>query len=174
MRAAANDYLQNFRYHLRADQGGVDPMQDTVSREGLTDGSSEAGFQSITLPELSIEVAEYREGTDKWTKKFAGVPTVSDLSLMRGVVKQDTDFYDMVKSSVDGEEYRMDVTIMIYQRVEMGDANTATFSDDGRRIVCYNSFGIRAKPNGDLDSMTSDVSIGEMDMSVEKFEIKYK
>lgn len=169
-RAAANDLMQSFRYHVTAsDIDGRDPL--SFARQGEFEGGGEAGFQSATFPELSVEIAEYREGTSKWTQKYPGPPTVSDVTLMRGVAKRDTTFYDWTRDSVDGDEYRCDVTIWHYQRTEMGMANNSETDNTVRNVVCKNCFGLRAKPDGDLDSTSAEVSLAEVDFAMESFEI---
>jgi len=169
-RAAVDDLMQGFRFHVVATkQDTTNPLE--FNRPGEFDGAGQAGFQSVTIPELSVEATEYREGTFQWTQKYPGPPTVSDCTLMRGVAKADTTFYDWVRDSVDGEEYRCDVTIYHYQRTEMGSATQAEASDTFRRIECKNCFGIRAKPAGDFDSMSGEVSLAEVDFAVESFDV---
>ena len=102
-RSQATDFLQSFRFHVKSlNRAGdfPDPLQ-FGSDAGI---NGEAGFQSVTLPELSTEAVEYREGTFKYTKKQPGVPTVSDVTMMRGVVKTDTDFYDWLIRGISGGE----------------------------------------------------------------------
>lgn len=170
-RAAVDDLMQGFRFHVVAQTAaGENPLEYT--RSGEYQGGGQAGFTSATIPELSVEVAEYREGTFQWTQKYAGVPTVSDVSLMRGVAKKDTAFLDWVRSSVDGEEYRCDVTIYHYQRTEMGQATQSDFDDTLRRMECKNCVPIRGKASGDFDSTASEVSVSEVDFALESFEIK--
>lgn len=176
MRAASTDLMQGFRYHVVARQDGtdVDPLQGVEDGDiARGAGGAQAGFQSVTIPELSVEVAEYREGTFKWTQKYPGVPTISDITLMRGISKRDTSFYKMVKASIDGEEYRADVSIYHYQRAEMDLATSAEVGDDTREISCGYCFASRAKPAGDFDSNSGEVSLAEVDIAIEKFEIKY-
>jgi len=168
-RAAVDDLMQGFRFHViatKADESN--PLE--FARQGDFEGGGEAGFQSVTIPELTIEPVEYREGTFKWTQKYPGPPTVSDCTLMRGVAKADTTFYDWVKDSVDGDEYRANVVIYHYQRTEMGSASQAEVSDDIRRVACYNCVPTRAKPSGDFDSMSGEISLGEVDFAMESFE----
>ena len=170
MRAAVDDLMQGFRFHVTASNaGGVDPLQFT--REGEYEGAAQAGFQSVTLPEITVEATEYREGTFKWTQKYPGPPTVSDCTLMRGVTKGDTQFHQWVMGSVDGAEYRCDVTIWHYQRAEMGQANQAETSNDMRRVECHNCVPIRSKPGADFDSMSGEVSMAEVDYAMEWFDV---
>jgi len=174
MRAANTDLMQGFRYHVTANIGGSDPLQTTPDsdRTGY-ETKGHAGFQSVTIPELSVEASEYREGIYKYTQKYPGPPTVSELTLIRGITKRDTAFFDMIMASIDGQEYRADVTIWHYQRAEMGLANAVEQTNAIRRIECAEAFAIRAKPAGDLDSMAGDVSLAEVDMAIESFELKY-
>lgn len=171
-RAAENDLMQGFRFHVTAaKEDGADPL--SFSRAGEFEGKGQAGFQSVTIPEITVEASEYREGTFKWTQKYPGPPTVSECTLMRGVAKKDTTFYDWVRDSVDGDEYRTTVSIWHYQRTEMGDANDAiTTASEHRYIQCNNCFGMRAKPSGDFDSMAGEVSMAEVDFAMESFELK--
>lgn len=170
MRAAADDLMQGFRFHVTASNTiGDDPLAYT--RNGQYEGSAQAGFQSVTLPEVTIEATEYREGTFKWTQKYPGPPTVSDCTLMRGVTKGDTKFHHWVLGSVDGAEYRCDVTIWHYQRTEMGMAHMAETSNEMRHLVCHNCVPIRSKPGADFDSMSGEVSLAEVDFAMESFDI---
>jgi len=176
MRAANTDVLQGFRYHVIAeDNSGRDLLQPKYSddRTGY-EGGGQAGFQSVTLPELSIEAAEYREGNFKWAQKLPGPPTVSDVTCMRGVTKRDTAFYDMAMASVDGDEYRVMITIYHYQRAEMADALKSEGNDTHRRIECGECFATRVKTEGDLDATAGDVSLAEVDIAVEHFTPKYE
>lgn len=177
MRPASTDMMQGFRYHVKAEySSGENPLQRHRGEGAIPARSNEgieAGFQSVTIPELSVEIAEYREGTFKWTQKYPGVPTISDVTLMRGVTKKDSSFYKMVMASIEGKEYRADVHIYHYQRAEMEDAAAGEPGEETREILCHECFASRAKPQGDLDSMTGDVSLAEVDIAIESFEIMY-
>lgn len=169
-RAASTDYMQGFRYHVVADNtSGTDPLQPIASERDGHVGGGQAGFQSVTIPELSVEATEYREGISMWTEKYPGPPTVSEITLMRGITKRDTAFFEMVMASILGATYRADVNIYHYHREEMGMAATGDVSQ--RQISCGNCFAIRAKPNGDMDATAGDVSLAEVDLAVESFDI---
>jgi phage tail-like protein len=163
--------MQGFRFHVTAENSNQqNPL--ALDRGAGYEGAAQAGFQSVTLPEITVEASEYREGTFKWTQKYPGPPTVSDCTLMRGVTKEDTLFHQWVMSSVDGAEYRCNVTIWHYQRAEMGMANQAEVADTVRRIVCHECVPIRSKPGADFDSMSGEVSLAEVDFAMEWFDIK--
>lgn len=173
-RSQATDFLQSFRFHVKSlNRAGdfPDPLQ-FGSDAGI---NGEAGFQSVTLPELSTEAVEYREGTFKYTKKQPGVPTVSDVTMMRGVVKTDTDFYDWLIRGISGGEYRCDFSIKHFAREDLPDAPShleyGDIPEASREYKCYNGVPIRVKPAGDLDATSSEISMAEVDVAIEYFEI---
>jgi hypothetical protein len=171
-----SDYMQGFRYHVVAYpvSGSDDPLQPSIKSNVGKHGAgtaAQAGFQSVTVPELSVEASEYREGIFKWTEKYPGVPTVSDISLIRGVVKEDTAFHRMVMDSIEGIEYRCKVEIYQYHRSEMTDELGNVGVAGSRVIRCHECFATRAKPNGDLDSTAGDISLSEIDLCMEWFEL---
>lgn len=175
-RPMSSDYMQGFRYHVVAHpvSGSDDPLQPRIGGNVGQHGAGagvQAGFQSVTIPEISVEASEYREGIFKWTEKYPGVPTVSDISLIRGIVKEDTSFYRMVMNSIEGIEYRCEVQIYQYHRSEMTDKLGSVGAAGSRMIVCHNCFATRAKPNGDLDSTAGDVSLSEIDLCMESFDL---
>jgi phage tail-like protein len=177
MRAAATDMMQGFRYHVTASSNGgaTDPLQTTPEADrDKYETKGHAGFQQVTMPELSVEASEYREGIMKWTQKYPGPPTVGEVTLSRGITKRDTAFFDMVMASIEGNEYRADVTIWHYQRTEMGMAQAAETSKTVRRLEAYDCFATMAKPSGDLEAMAGDVSLAEMTLAVEYFDVKYE
>jgi phage tail-like protein len=153
-RTAQTDYLQNHRFHVTS-------SPDYTKFE--PDGLGEAGFSSVTFPELSMDAVEYREGIFTWTKKQVGIPTWSDVDLMRGVTKRDTKFFEWaMKAAVGGGEYRTDLVIYTYGRDE---AVVDGMAD--RKVKCYNCIPIRCKLGGDLDASTGDVSLQEVSIAIE-------
>jgi phage tail-like protein len=185
-RAQATDFLQNFRFHVEtiATAGtGWNPINYDRTGENNTGVDSKAGFQSCSLPDVSMDAVEYREGTYKYTKKFAGVPTVSDVSLMRGVVVKDTVFYDWIIRAVSGAEYRADIQIQQFTRNNMvlpegapdpqfsAGENSKIPARCARTYKCYECLPTRAKPGGDLDATSSEVAMGECDFALEWFEV---
>jgi len=169
MRAASEDLMQGFRFHATAaNEDSVDPLAFTEL--GASFGHAQAGFQSITIPEITTEAVEYREGIFIWTQKYPGPPTVSDCTLMRGISKLDTKFYDWVMGAVNGAKYRADVTIWHYQRAEMAAAAIAD-PTAGRSYFCGNAFGTRVKPAGDMASTSGEVSLSEVDFAMEELTV---
>ncbi len=149
-RAQSTDPLQGFRFKV------VDANVDGGSF--LT-----GGFATATLPEFTMEAAEYKNGDEKFKRKFPGIPTVNDVTLTRGVVKTNTEFYDWLKAALNGQEYRSDVTIQQFHRES--DAEPAFV------YTLKNAFPIRVKPAGDFDANTSDINLAEVDIAYEEFEV---
>jgi phage tail-like protein len=198
-RSAATDPLHAFRFHARMVAGAASPvngipgasdadvLQPAESGPGFIAGQgAEAGFQSITSPELTQEMSEYREGIRTYTQKFPGVPSVNDITLIRGCARFDTAFFSWILASAEGDEYRGDLIIFHIQRpkrdvaitegagaslqmaateIELTDANT-------KRYILRDAFPTRVKIAGDLDASTSDVSLSEMDVAYERFDVE--
>ena len=74
----------------------------TLDAEGSNRPGGRAGFQSCTLPEVSAEATEYREGTFKYTRKFSGVASVTGVSLMRGLALNDSALFGWMMDAIGG------------------------------------------------------------------------
>lgn len=148
-RAQAQDFLQNFRYLVRANG-------DFLQAAG--------GFSAVTIPEFNVEIAEYREGIDTFTKKQAGIPSFTDVVLSRGVVRADTKFFEWVqKSGASEDEYRTDVEIMHFHRDDR-----VTPAHTYRLLEAW-AFNMR--PSTDMDGTSSDISIAEMSIAFEQLQV---
>ena len=170
-RLEATDFLLSFRFQvtmLEAPEGGEGYLKGTPE-------TGDAGFQSVTLPEMTIEATEYREGTYKYTKKFPGPPTISEVSCMRGVVKADTGFFDWCLAAIAGGEYRANISILQFGREDFTTAGfsefTAAPSSAARTYNCYECVPVRVKPAGDMDATSGEVSMAEVDFAPEYFNI---
>lgn len=162
-RTESSDVLHNFRFHVSTENGQAKYVDSELG---------EAGFQSVTLPELSVETVEYREGIHTYTRKFPGIPTVSAMTMMRGVTKRDTSFFDWVKTAIEGGEYRTNLTVFHWHRDGKQAIDKVADVDKARKYNCYECLPSRVKPAGDLDSTASDVSLAEVDVEVEFFSIE--
>lgn len=128
----------------------------------------EGGFTSVNIPEITFDSSEYRAGDGPlYRKRTLGLPTFNEVSLQRGRVKvKDSEddivaFKRMIQSNALYSGHRYTVTIYHYH-----PAGEAT------KIVLNNAILTRLKVDGDLDSMSSDVSIAEMDFTYEYFTIE--
>lgn len=188
-RAAASDPLHAFRFHARSINGpslngasAADLLQPDGNTEGYVIGDgTEAGFNSITTPELTVEAAEYREGIRVYTMKFPGVPTIADITLNRGVARYDTAFFNWVLASIEGNEYRTDMIIFHVQRPALEQVQDTSKGPNidvtaegvvSKLYKLYECVPARVKIAADLDASTSDVSIAELDVAYERFDVE--
>lgn len=198
-RAAATDPLHSFRFHATTVEGGASPvlgiagtaasdvLQPNENGPGyIAGGGTQAGFQSITAPEVTNDPAEYREGIRTYTQKFPGIPSMNDVTLNRGCARLDTAFFSWMLAAVEGAEYRADIIIWHVQRPERdlsitegaGGVLTAAGSElevtpeISKRYILKEAFPTRVKIAGDLDASTSDISLAELDIAYERFDIK--
>jgi len=170
-RAIGGDLLQSFRFHVVSSVLPGEEIDPLVANSQASPGG-EAGFQSVTLPELTVEAVEYREGTFKWTRKYPGIPTWGDVTLMQGIARSNTVFMDWAKRVATGGEYRVDLTIYHAHRDESPpEEGPQSIAATSRYYVLHNAFPVRAKMASDLDSSTGDVSVAEMDVAYEYADI---
>jgi phage tail-like protein len=172
-RAETTDFLQNFRFHVTTSSSGYNPLKFNQAGTGT---GGEAGFQSVSIPDISIEATEYREGTYKYTRKFPGPPTIADITLIRGVIVQDTKFYDWAVNTYSGGQYRVDLNILQYTRSDLATpqspAQNSTVPTTASRIYkCYECLPTQVKPAGDLDATSGEVAMAELTVAMEYFTI---
>jgi len=149
-------------------------------------GSNEAGFNSITTPETTMEAVEYREGMYLYTRKEPGIPTVADVTFSRGVVLGNSQMFAWVRRALEGGKYRATVIYYHYHRIALpgaqvdaspkvakGGPYTATEMADNSANVynLYEAFPIRVKSAGDFDATGSDISLQEMDVAYEYWDM---
>lgn len=179
-RAVASDFLHVCRFHVAIANG----QEDLLARKAVVDGQTAvAGFTTCTIPELSVETVEYKEGTFLYPRKYAGNPSVSDISMTRGVSRQDSAFWDWAQRSAEGAPaggtYRVDLNIYHFHRdtvlaggqiqefggqVENAYASAVTYKVN-------EALAIKCKPASDLDANSSDVAIAELDVALEYFQV---
>lgn len=180
-RPKAQDFLHSFRFHvvIRGFGTAGDPVLGTLGNAGKVS----AGFNSCSAPEVSHDAVEYREGHYIYTKKYVGLPTVSEVSLARGVALTDGSMWQWMKSVIEGnEEYRASMSIYHIHR-DMKPATTSGSTNSEMPIItanppggyieyrCEEVFPISHKVAGDMDATSSEVSIQELTMAVEYFDV---
>ena len=176
-RAASQDKLQNYRYHVKMIPGG--PYEGDLSDLGAV----EAGFKSVTIPQITTETTNYREGIYTYARKFGGPPTVETVTLTRGAAIGDTKFIDWIFAKIEGREYRADMDIYhmpstAIRKDSNGPGrlnNPSTLPDrwEAKSLTyrCYDCQPSRVKVAGDLDEDSGEVSIAEVEVELESFEI---
>ena len=182
-RAKSTDFIHNFRFHVTV--SGIDDT-DLLNSVGQ---KPSAGFNAVSTPEVSQDAVEYREGHFVYTQKFVGLPTVSDITLSRGVALTDGSFWQWMRDVIEqGTEYRADLSIIHFHRDMKPNAASlpGVVNPSGLTSIvvggpdipgyieylCFDCFPIRFKPSSDLDATASEVSIKELDIAVERFDVK--
>lgn len=155
-RAAATDPYLNFRFHVSDPAGGnLDPV---------------AGFTSVATPEISIEPAPYREGVMRWTQKYPGVQSVSELQLSKGTVRRESDFFSWVLRVINGgvASYRTDLQIAEFHITDAFGINGAP----SRLMRVREAWPGATKPMADKDASGSEVAMQSLTIQLEEIEIE--
>jgi phage tail-like protein len=177
-RSKASDFLTNFRFHVEVLTAN-DNYDDLESR--ITNSVISAGFNACSAPSVSEDAIEYREGYFIYTQKYPGIAKVNDITLSRGVALTDGTMYQWIKDVVEGNaEYRAQVNIYHFHR----DAKNPTDFTNTNSVMmpnpsaggfalysCANAFPTEYKTSGDLDATSSEISIQELTMAIESFNV---
>lgn len=151
------DPFQNFRFHLIEAGSAEDPILNRA-----------AGFMTLSIPELTVEMGEYKTGIMKFKQKYPGPPTVSDVSFTQGVFRSRSPLYAWVRRIIDGgQEYRKDLLIYHYHIQDKFDIS----QQPSRVIRLRECWPTTFKPAEDLDPNSADVSFASLTLAVEQFEI---
>jgi phage tail-like protein len=130
---------------------------------GASDGP-QAGFQECSQIGMSVDVVEYRNGTDKENnvRKLIGLARVNDITLRRGIIGS-LDLYDWLDQIRNGDQSAVrNVTVQL-----MSEDHT-TVAETWRlfraRIVRHLS--------GPFDARCSDVALEELTLAYERLELE--
>lgn len=177
-RPVSSDFIHSMRFQVALDGGAI--------AAGITlspSGRAEAGFSNVSTPEATMESVEYREGTFVYTRKYPGTPSMNDITMSRGVARLDSTFWDWMRRCIEGSgDYRADLLINHFHRdtalnrttpvtdfVNKTEIDTVT---PARTYHVKQAFPMRHKVAADLDATASDISIMELDLSYEYFEVE--
>jgi phage tail-like protein len=116
------------------------------------DGINQAGFTDVTLPDSSVDPVEYREGTDKYTRKLAGFWKEGNVSLKWGITDS-TQLYDWYKSCKEGNVQRKNVAIKL---MDENDKEVASWTFDNAWPIKYKA--------PDFSAKTHDVGIENLEV----------
>jgi len=130
-----------------------------------------AGFQNCTMPQVNLETHEYSEGLWTYRRKFVGTGTFDDITMSKGVVKNDTSFYKWVIGGAEGYKYRTNLIIKHYHRDDVVGLLDFSSAKPYREIRLYNAIPVNTKLGSDFDAMGSDISIEEVTISYEYFRL---
>jgi phage tail-like protein len=121
-----------------------------------------AGFQTCSMPDLTLENHEYSEGLWTYRRKFVGTPTFNDITMAKGVVRNDSSFFKWVMAAVLNKAYRTSLTINHYHRDDVSGLIDYTNAKPSRQLILMNAGPGNVKLGSDFDAMSSDISIEEV------------
>jgi len=196
-RSVKTDYMQNFRFMAVAFDAENKKRMQYIPPAAGNQIEPEAGFSSCGTPSATVEVAEYREGTSVYTKKFPGVPSVEDITMQRGVARGDSTFWAWTKQVIEGSgEYRCTVEINHYARdlaygfsggvttdqvlttplstPQNALANLTSIKSDsppGRIYRLFEAWPNAHKSSADFEATSSDIAVKDLTVVFEYFEI---
>ncbi len=168
-RGQAFDYLHSMRFHVSV----IDPTNPVRTV------NPDAGFSSCTVPEVTIDPVEYREGQFLYTRKYPGIPSYNDVTMMRGVARRDSGFWDWIRRVIEGtQEYRTEIEIQHFHRIDtlpgpsLAPAENINLTSPAKVYRLWQAFPSRHKFSADLDATDSSVSIMELDVAYEHCEMQ--
>ena len=156
-RLNVSDFLQNFRFFAVEQQPPADRAQRFLQVA--------AAFSSISTPETTTDIVEYRDGMSVLTKKQPTWPTFTPVSFLRGVVRGDSEFFNWMDAAVGGVPYRADLQIQHFHRVGW------FINQPARKYVLLEVMPERVKVATDLDALSGDISLAELDVSFEGLDL---
>lgn len=141
--------------------GSFNFLVDLASGEG---DSADAGFSEVTLPELWVDVLEYRTGNDKLdtVRKLTGLEHTGNVVLKRGVI-----------GSLSLYQW--------YDAVRNGDANASRtvrihLQNEDRSAIVLSWKLLRARPVrlswSVLDAAGSDLAMETLELACERVELE--
>lgn len=154
-RSVETDPFHDFRFHI------VDPAGGNLD--------AVAGFTNVGMPDITVEEANYREGTHRWTRKFPGIQSVGNVTMTKGIFRRESDFFNWVKKVIDGgQDYRSDLIVQEFHITdEFGIAGSPS-----RVTRLLEVWGQSAKPTSDKDATSSAVSLQNLTLSVEEIQVE--
>jgi len=170
VRSNAKDFLQNFRFHAIADLAGPVKTNPLERLDSNMLWGGEAGFSSVSIPEMSVNAVEYRDGRNLYTAKQPGIPTFDAVTMMRGQIMRGTRFIDWMMRYFSGTQYRAMLYIYIFNQIG-GPSEAGVNYDNALMLRLYNAFPTRVKLAADLDSTSDDVSVEEIELTIEYFDV---
>lgn len=183
-RSLNQDFLMTFRFRVVTLRNENDSSRDFLG--SATAGLPEAGFATVTIPGISQDAVEYREGHYIFARKMPGIPTVEDCTMTRGIALAESAFWDWARVTREGQgEYRADLQIQQFHRralqreypVQYGPGSALVPSETidesfvERTFTLYDCFPTNCKPASDFDASSAEVSMAELTVAVERVEM---
>ena len=173
-RGVTTDYFQNMRFHVSVTNAqGIDLK---------TGKPTHAGFTSVSAPKASMPAVMYKEGQMIYDRKQPGAPTIADVTMARGIARMDTSFWDWARVIIEGSgEYRADLVVNHYHRENslprsfpasgINNASQLDLDAAARSYHLWNCFPTDVEPSSNWESGSNEVSIMNMTVAVESFEV---
>lgn len=144
-------------------------------------GAPFMGFQSITMPEISLEVDEVKQVNSMYKKYVYSGGSVGAITLMRGARVYDDTFFQWINRAVRGIDMNPRNLLLIqYTDINMSEYTGVDISlptamqawevaqfVPGRAWLLWNTIPTRYKAGSDLDATSGEVSIMELDCQPE-------
>lgn len=153
----------------------------------------QAGFRSVTAPEITLDTEEIKEGNWPFKRKLITGASVNTLTLSKGVTFYDSDFWRWTSRAAVGAKtfgldigmfglksgFRKDLFLIQFLR---GVPNAMKFFlpfrgwDRALNIfpaklwMLENTIPTRYKVGSDFDSQSGEISIAEVELSMENFD----
>ena len=100
-----------------------------------------------------------------------GDTTFDDITLSRGVTTASSEFHLWMLAARQGKEYRSDIKIKQFHRKNISSQNDFSALKPSRVIKCFEALPVTSKPGSDLESTNSDISVQEITIGMEYFEV---
>jgi phage tail-like protein len=125
-------------------------------------GGNQIGFTEVTGLDINIEVIEYRSGSSpvQSVTKMPGLIKYSNITLKRGIVKGDTDFFKWINTIQQSTVERRDVVISL-----LNENHEPVMTWKAR-----NAFPVKYS-GPDLNAESSDVAIETLELAHEGLEL---
>lgn len=159
----------NYRFHLL-----------DVSFEIPTVLSTGFGFRSATIPEISVETKDIKEGSYEYKRSVPLSASVGDIDLHQGVQFFNSDFYDWVIATIRGKkQMRRSIMLIHFSTAALlgghtGDSPLGSVVNQfiplndllgyfpARAWMLKDCIPIRYKAGTDFDALGAEVSIAEV------------
>lgn len=170
------DYLNNYRFHL-FDVSFVAPAVFNISY----------GFARVTMPEISVEMKEIKEGTSEYKHYVPLSASVGQITLERGVTVFNQDFFPWVKRVIAGSPaIRRNLMLVQFSEASLVGAQNVglgpkgglgalsvlanqvmNFGDLFARVpakawMLYECLPVSYKAGSDLDALGNEISMSQL------------
>lgn len=170
-RSRLEDLLRNNRFWL------VDVIPSSTFPFFVL-GAPFMGFQSITMPELTLEIDEVKQVNSMYKKYVYSGGSMGAITLTRGCRVYDDTFYQWVQRAIRG----IDMNPRNLLLIQYTDINLSTYTGasvdlpvameawevaqflPGRAWLLFDCIPTRYKAGSDLDGTSGEVSIMELDV----------